>query len=55
MYDKITHRCLNITVGINRDIGGGEFYYANNIGLIESNIQLTPPGQSFDYFEARIN
>lgn len=46
MYSNVTHIRLDITVGSNLDIGGGDFYYAPNIGLIENNIELTPPGQS---------
>jgi hypothetical protein len=28
------------------DIGGGDFYYAKDVGMIESTISLNPPGQT---------
>ena len=46
MYSEVTHVRLNIIINSTLNIGGGDFYYADDIGLIENNIEITPPGQS---------
>ena len=44
-YSNVTHVRLNITFNSTVDFGGGDFYYAQDVGLIENNISYTFPGQ----------
>lgn len=44
-YNDVIHINVAITV-FTANFGGGDFYYAKDIGMIESSINLTPPGQS---------
>ncbi len=44
-FKKVTHVHLNINITIAGDVGGGEFYYAEGIGLIENNIDVVVTGQ----------
>jgi hypothetical protein len=41
-YDKVIHVNVGVNV-LSVNFGGGDFYYANNVGMIESTISLTPP------------
>lgn len=44
-YNNVIH--INVTVNLfSGSIGGGDFYYAKDVGMIESIISLTPTGQS---------
>lgn len=44
-YKDVIH--VNVVVNVlSVNFGGGDFYYANNVGLIESSIKLTPSTQT---------
>ena len=43
-YKDVIHVAVAVNVTL-LNFGGGDFYYANNVGLIESSISLTPPAQ----------
>lgn len=44
-YNDVIH--INVAIGVlTQNFGGGDFYYAKDIGMIESNISLNPPGQA---------
>jgi hypothetical protein len=47
VYNNVTHVRLDIAVFAN--IGGGDFYYQEGVGLIEDSILVTPPlgGQAY--------
>lgn len=44
-FNNVVHVRLDITLPTfaNINVGGGDFYYAEGVGLIESNILVTPP------------
>ena len=42
-YNDVTHVKLGIVTTIFGNIGGGDFYYAKGVGLIDNNISVTPP------------
>jgi hypothetical protein len=43
-YSDVIH--INVTISvIGQNFGGGDFFYAKDVGLIESSIMLTPVGQ----------
>ncbi len=44
-YTNVTHVRLDITVALLGNIGGGDFYYANGIGLIDGLLTINVPGQ----------
>lgn len=44
-YNNVIHVNVAISV-LTQNFGGGDFYYAKDIGLIESTVLLTPIGQS---------
>ncbi len=44
-YSDVIHITVTVSV-LTQNIGGGDFYYAKAIGLIESKISLTPTAQS---------
>lgn len=44
-YIDVIHVNIAVTV-LGANFGGGDFYYAKDIGLIDAGISLTPPGQS---------
>jgi hypothetical protein len=44
-YNDVIHVGVSVTV-FSASFGSGEFYYAKNVGMIESSISLTPTGQS---------
>jgi hypothetical protein len=44
-YNKVIYVRLDITIVGIGSIGGGDFYYAEGIGLIEGRILITAPGQ----------
>lgn len=47
-YNDVIHIRLDIDIALaGGNVGGGDFYYAKDIGLIENNISLTFLGQSY--------
>lgn len=45
VYNKVQHVRLDVSVALFGSVGGGDFYYAEGIGLIESSLLLTAQGQ----------
>jgi hypothetical protein len=44
-YSNVVYVRLDISIGGIGSIGGGDFYYAEGVGLVESKIIITAPGQ----------
>jgi len=42
-YNDVIHVKLGIVTSLFGNVGGGDFYYAKGVGLIEDNILVTPP------------
>ena len=42
-YSDVTHVKLGIVTTIFGNVGGGDFYYAKGVGLIDNTILVTPP------------
>lgn len=44
-YNDVIH--INVTISVfSLSFGGGDFYYAKDVGMIANNILLTPPGEA---------
>ena len=46
-FTDVLHVRLDVTVSNLGSVGGGDFYYANKVGLIESSLQLSAQGTQF--------
>jgi hypothetical protein len=46
-FSDVLHVRLDVTVSNLGSVGGGDFYYANWVGLIESSLQLSAQGTQF--------
>jgi hypothetical protein len=42
-FNKVTHVRLDLSVQIFGNVGGGDFYYQEGVGMIENNIAITNP------------
>ena len=45
-FSNVTHVRLDLSITGFGSIGGGDFYYANGVGLIENEIKINVPGQA---------
>jgi len=45
-FSKVTYVRLDISISLLGNIGGGDFYYAEGVGLIENAILVSVPGQA---------
>ena len=46
LFTNVIHVRLDLSVTILNSIGGGDFYYAEGVGLIENAINVSVPGQA---------
>lgn len=58
VYKDVIHVRLDIEVALpivgNSNIGGGDFYYAKDVGLIENSISLSIPLANFTYSSSQL-